>query len=346
MSLVVIFTHFASKQPVWVRVGAGAPLAVAALSLCLATAMSGWQAEATEPQSDSAPAAAPSAPPLSLPDHKILPNDLLSIAVYDEPELSRSVRVDVDGRIEVPQLTEKLQAVGLMPREIEKEISSALVDGQILLHPVVAVSILEYAERSISVVGDVKMPGQFRITSPISLLEALAKAGWVTSDAGPDVLLTTADSPAPRKINLRDLQMSTDRSLNVTLTGGEIISIPDAKQELAARFPEGPKIWITGNVGHPVVYSIANPADATVLKVMASAGGDAQNYAKTAWVYRREGAGNRRSISISLSDIMHRKAPDVTLQADDVLLVPDSDTKKMQEYYETNPLTPPWEIAK
>ena len=342
MSLVVIFTHFASKQPVSVRVR----LAGVALSLCVATAMLGWQAAPNEPPPDSAPAAAPSAPPVSLPDHKILPNDLLSISVYDEPELSRNVRVDVDGRIEMPQLTAKLLAAGLMPRDIEKEISSALVDGQILLHPIVAVSILEYAERSISVVGDVKMPGQFRITSPISLLEALAKAGWVTSDAGPDVLLTTSDSAAPRKINLRDLQMSTDRSLNVLLTGGEMVSVPDALKEIAARFPEGPKVWITGNVGHALIYSIANPADATVLKVVASAGGEAQNYAKTAWIYRREGAGNRRSIPIPLSDIMHRKAPDVTLQADDVLLVPDSDAKKMQEYYETHPLTPPWEKAK
>jgi hypothetical protein len=43
---------------------------------------------------------------------------------------------------------------------------------------------------------------------------------------------------------------------------------------------------------------------------------------------------------------MHRKAPDVTLQADDVLLIPDDDSKKPQEYYDTHPLTPPWEKAK
>jgi polysaccharide export outer membrane protein len=323
-----------------------------ALTFCVAGAMSGWQAapnEATpdEPAPASTPVAStPVASTPSLPDHKILPNDLLSISVYGEPELSKNVRVDADGKIEMPQLTEKLQAGGLMPRDIEKEVTSALVEGQILLHPIVAVAIAEYAERSISVVGDVKNPGQFKITSPVSLLEALAKAGWVTNDAGPDVMLTASDSVEPRKINLRDLQMSADRSLNVMLNGGEIVSVPDAVKELEARFPEGPKVWITGNVGHPLVYSITNPADATVLKVIANAGGVAQNYAKTAWIYRREGTGNRRPIPIALGDMMHRKAQDVALQADDVLLVPDSDTKKMQEYYETHPLTAPWEIGK
>jgi polysaccharide biosynthesis/export protein len=371
--LVVTFTQFAPEGPVsarmwWIvtlwfagvliffvrrvevraeqRFASAMPLVTAAaLTLCVSTMMMGWQAQvASEP--DAVPAPAPAAPAVSLPDHKVLPNDLLSITVYDEPELSRSARVDADGKIAMPQLTAKLQASGLMPRDIEKEVSIALVDGQILLHPIVTVAILEYAERSISVVGDVRLPGQFKVTSPISLLEALAKAGWITEDAGPDVLLTTPDSPTPRKINLRDLQMSTDRSLNVMLTGGEIVSVPDAMKELATRFPEGPKIWVTGNVGHPLVYSITKPADATVLKVIASAGGLLQNNTKTAWIYRLDGAGNRNEIHIPLSDIVHSKAPDVTLQADDVLLVPDSDTKKMQEYYDTHPLTPPWEKAK
>jgi protein involved in polysaccharide export with SLBB domain len=263
--LVVIFTHFASKQPVRRihRLLAMSLVTAAALTLCVAAAMVGWQAappaEVQEP--GTAPVAAPSpvAPPVTLPDHKVLPNDLLS--------------------------------AGVMPR-------------------------------SVSVVGAVKIPGQFQITAPITLSEALAKAGWVTGAAGQYVLLTMPDAPAPRKISLQDLQMGTDRTLNVTLTGGEVINVPDAQKELVARFPEGPKVWVTGNIGHPLVYSIKNPADATVLKVIAS------------------------EMHVLLSDIMHRKAPDVTLQADDVLLIPDSDAKQMQEYYDTHPLTPPWEKAK
>lgn len=334
--LVVPFTHFAPKQPVGFRIARWRS-GSAALVLSMATVLAAWQAP---------PDAAPAIPPATLPDHKVLPNDLLSVGVFDEPELSGNMRVDEDGMIQVPIVTKKLQAVGLMPREIEKEISGALVDGQILLHPIVTVSLLEYAERSISVVGDVKNPGQFSIAGPISLLEALAKAGWVTSDAAPDVLLTTPDSSTPRKINLQQLQTATDRNLNVPLTGGEVIDVPDARKELVARFPDGPKIWITGSFGPPLAYSVARPADATVLKAIASAGGLARHYPKTAWIYRRDDSNNRREIQIPLSDIVQRKAQDVTLQADDVLLIPDDDTKKMQQYYDTHPLTPPWENAK
>ena len=356
------------------RFASAMPLTTACTpTLCAATAMVGWQAQpveaprmpvvvaqvvaqaapapaplpASEPDTAPAPVpAAPAAPAVILPDHPLVPNDLLSISVFDEPGLSKISRVDADGKITLPEVTEKLQAAGLLPRDIEKEISSALVDGQILLHPVVTVSILEYAERNVSVVGDVKIPGQFRITAPLTLYEALAKAGWVTADSGPDVLLTTPDSPMPRKINLQQLQMGTDPSLNVTLTGGEVINVPDAPKVWVTGFRDGPKVWITGNVAHPLVYPITNPADATVLKAIASAGGLTEHYAKTAWIYRLDDTGNRSEIHIPLSDIMHRKAPDVTLQADDVLLIPDDDSKKPQEYYDTHPLTPPWEKAK
>lgn len=325
--LVVPFTHFAPKQPVCFQI-ARRRSGSAALTLCMATALAGWQAPPNaKPDTTPAPASAPATPPAVLPDHNVLP-----------------------GMIQMPIVTKKLPAAGLMPREIEREISGALVDGQILLHPIVTVSLLEYAERSIGVVGDMKNPGQFSVTGPISLLEALAKAGWVTSDAAPDVPLTTPDSSAPRKINLQQLQMATDRSLNVALTGGETIDVPDARKELVARFPDGPKVWITGSFGPPLAYSVAKPADATVLKAIASAGGLVRHYPKTAWIYRRDDTGNRREIQIPLSDIVQRKAQDisrdVTLQPDDVLLIPDDDTKKMQQYYDTHPLTPPWENAK
>jgi polysaccharide biosynthesis/export protein len=191
-----------------------------------------------------------------LPDHKISPNDLIQISVFDEPQLSKSTRVGSDGTIVMPLLKGGLRVEGLLPRELEAAFERDLIDQQILVHPIVSVAILEYATRLISVVGAVKNPGQFPVTGPITLLEAMAKAGWANSDAGPVLLLTRFDSEAPRRINIAELlQASTDPSLNVVLSGGEVINIPDAA-----------KIWVTGNVSKPQAVAVKNPADATVLK--------------------------------------------------------------------------------
>lgn len=261
----------------------------------------------------------------SLPDHKIVPNDLLSISVFDEPEVSKpAIRVGMDGTIAMPVLTSRLHVEGLLPRELEAELSRQLVDEQILVHPLVTVSIMEYATRQISVIGDVKIPGQFNVTAPITLLEALAKAGWTTIEAGPDLLFSKSSSEAPRKINILQLQTSTDASLNVMLTGGEVVNVPDA-----------PKVWVTGNVTHPQAVPVRNQNDATVLKVVASVEGLTPYYNKTAYIYRADATGKRQEIVVPLKDIMHRKAQDVQLLVDDILLIPDDNGAKRRALLQT-----------
>lgn len=256
----------------------------------------------------------------SLPDHPIVPNDLLSIMVFDEPGLSKTARVSADGTIQMPVLKDPIKVVGLLPRDVEAKVSQELLDEQILVHPVTAVSIVEYASKMVSVVGDVKIPGQFTVTAPITLYEALAKAGWTTTDAGADLLLTKSSKDAPVRINLLQLQLGKDSSINPMLTGGEVVNVPDA-----------PKVWVTGNVTKPQAVPIRTPSDASVLKVVASAEGLTQYYNKTAYIYRANATGNRTEIAVPLWAIMHRKAQDITLASDDILLIPDDNGTKRRE---------------
>jgi len=263
--------------------------------------------------------AAPNATQM-LPDHKIVPNDLLSIMVTDEPSLSKVVRVGVDGTVIMPRLSGAVKVEGLIPREVEAEISRRLVDEQLLLHPVVGVQIQDYAQRVISVAGDVKTPGQYLISTPITLVEALSKAGWTTLEAGSELIFTRAAGEAPRTISILALSTTTDPNINVTLTGGEVVNVPDAK-----------KIWVTGNVTKPQAVPIRSPGDATVLKAIASAEGLTQYYGKIAYIYRPDANGVRKEIPVPVYQIVHHKAQDVPLQADDILLIPDDNGTKRRE---------------
>ncbi len=188
-------------------------------------------------------------------------------------------------------------------------------------------------DNSITVVGDVKIPGQFNIDGQITLLEALAKAGWITPAAGPELLLTVPGSDTPRKINIEQLQTSQDPAINVPLKGGEIINVPDA-----------PKIQVIGNVARPYAVPIRKPSDATVLKVVAGVEGLTQYYAKTAYIYRKDEQGATREIAVPLKDIMNRKAQDVPLMADDVLFIP-GDNGLRPQFYDPRPPVSPWEGA-
>lgn len=253
----------------------------------------------------------------NLPAQKIAPNDLLGISVYDAPELTRTVRVSADGMIRLPMLKGRLKAEGLLPADLELTITSALQTEDILVDPVVTITVLEYNSRPISIVGAVHKPVTFQAVGRITLLEAIARAEGLTSDAGPEILVTRG-----RLLNLRiavrDLVDGDRPDLNVALTGGEEIRIPEAR-----------KIFVVGNVKRPGSFAVRDEAGATVLKLLALAEGLSPYSNKMAYIYRREGAGGKNEIPIELKKILDRKAPDVPLQAEDILYVPDNSGRRI-----------------
>src|SRR5258707_13938144 len=80
----------------------------------------------------------------NLPQQSIGANDLIAVSVYDAPELTRSIRVDSEGAIHLPLLKNEIQADGLLPRQLEAAIAAALKDEEILIDPIVSVTIVEY----------------------------------------------------------------------------------------------------------------------------------------------------------------------------------------------------------
>src|ERR1700675_4233837 len=144
-------------------------------------------ASLAHPQGRSMPAAEPTA---NLPAQKIGPRDLIAIQVYDSPELTRTIRVGADGMMRMPLLKQRLKAEGLMPNDLEGLVAQALQDEGILNEPLVTITVSEYSSRPISVAGAVKNPLTFQANAPVTLLEAITRAGGLTTDAGSEILIT------------------------------------------------------------------------------------------------------------------------------------------------------------
>src|SRR5471032_1310485 len=169
----------------------------------------------------------------NLPAQKVGPNDMIAISVYDSPEFTRTVRVGADGVIRLPMLKQRIQAEGLMPSDLEDKIAAALTDEGILVDPFVIVTIAEYHSRPISVMGAVKMPITFQADSPVTLLDALSRAGGLSPEAGPEILISraqtgpdTAQTTLVQRIPVKALMNAADPEVNVMLAGGEEIRIP------------------------------------------------------------------------------------------------------------------------
>lgn len=261
----------------------------------------------------------------NLPAQPVGPNDLIAVSVYDAPELSRTIRVGADGFFRLPMLKQHIKAEGLFPNDLETAIADALRKEDILVDPFVTVTIAQYHSRPISVAGAVKMPLVFQAESPVSLLEAVARAQGLREDAGREILVSRSQPGADgkplmltRRISVRALIDDADPALNLTLTGGEEIRVPEVQ-----------KIYVMGNVKKPGAFPVQDGSDTTVMQMLALAEGLTQFAGNEAYIYRREANGPKNEIPIALDKIMKRKTPDVALTANDILYIPDNHGKRI-----------------
>lgn len=258
--------------------------------------------------------------PSNLPVQRVGPDDLLGVSVYDSPELTRTVRVSTEGTIRLPMVKEKIKVAGMLPADLENEIGRVLKEEELLVDPVVTVSVVEYRSRPIKVVGSVKKPVNFQAIGPTNLLDAISRAEGLSEDAGPEILVSRQQPDAEgrpvtltQRIPVKSLMDASDSDLNLTLQGGEEIRVPEAG-----------RIFVLGNVKKPGSFPVKDATETSVFRIMALAEGLLPYSAKLAFIYRREGAtGGKNEIPIDLEKIMQRKSPDVPLLANDILYVPD-----------------------
>ena len=118
--------------------------------------------------------------------------DLLSIAVFDVPELTRDVRVSQNGTISIPLVPTRLHVTGLTEVQAEQLITDVLEANGLVSHAEVGVSVKEHRSRPITIVGAVQHPMVYEADHSVTLLEVLAEAGGVTNDAGETVIVTRA----------------------------------------------------------------------------------------------------------------------------------------------------------
>jgi polysaccharide biosynthesis/export protein len=262
-----------------------------------------------------------SSEPANLPVNLVGPNDLLGITVYDSPELSHPVRVDYYGDIRLPMVKQPIPVAGLDPAEIEVAITKALAENNVLVEPLVSVTVLEVHSRPITVMGAVRNPTVFQADGPVTLLDVISRAGGLSDNAGSEILLNRPPSAAggapatlTERISVESFLNLDDAVLNLKLEGGDIIRVPGAGQ-----------IYVLGAVKRPGAIPVTGGSASSVLKVLAVSGGLDEHPARVAYIYRLEGgAGGSNEIAIEPKKIIARQAPDVAMKANDMLYVPTS----------------------
>ncbi len=271
------------------------------------------------------------APIISARDYKIGPEDLLEISVFEEEKLHKTVRVSSQGHISFPLLG-TLYVKGLTASELEREIRDLLAE-KYLRDPHVSVFIKEYRSQRISVLGLVEKPGMYEVTGPKTILDMLAMAGGLKEDAGQLLFLirppaleessagenkkSGADHPQTLVIDLDELLLKGEASLNLPVVSGDIINVPASG-----------KVFVGGEVIRPGGFPLKGKKLTLSQAIVLAEGIKPEGNGAETKIYRFTGKGNEKKvISVNLYAVQNGEAPDIFLQENDVVFVPKSGVK-------------------
>ena len=287
-------------------------------------------------------------------DSQIGRDDLLAITIFEAPEMNRTLRVSSNGEISM-ELLGTLKAAGLTPRQLELVLEE-LLRRSYMKDPHVGVFVQELQSHPVSVVGAVKNPGVFQVRGSKTVIELLSMAEGLADDAGDTVWImrgagftgaeglesqndtgggaipasgeSNAAASAKQaaqdgkaeivKVNLRDLLESADPALNVSVYPGDIVKVTRAGI-----------VYVVGEVQKPGGFVLSNSENISVLQALALAQGLTRTSAKSqARIIRTDpGTGKRTEIPMDLGKILASKAPDLALQAKDIVFIPNSSAK-------------------
>jgi polysaccharide export outer membrane protein len=157
--------------------------------------------------------------------YRIGREDVLEIAVWREPELSRTMPVRPDGKIAMP-LVGEIEAAGLTPAELQDRLKQGL--SPYVKDVAVTVMVREVNGPRFYVLGEVPRPGGFPLRSSLTVTQALALAGGKGEFAGNDVVWVrqTTDGHTERvKLSFKELVQGRAEG-PLWLAPGDVIFVP------------------------------------------------------------------------------------------------------------------------
>lgn len=252
--------------------------------------------------------------PILSADAPVGPRDVVEIKVLEDANISGRTTVNDDGSVTL-NVVGKVQVAGLTSTQIEAKLR-ALLEADILTKATVAVQVIEFASKPISVVGAVVRPGRIGATGNTTLIQAITQAGGLTAGHGRELyVLRTGRNGLSEQvaINIDQLMVQGRPELNIPLAPNDLVNIP---------LDTPLSIYVMGEVMRPGKVDFRSSQTPTLLQTIAAAGGPTDRASKRV-VVKRMVNGKEQTIKINYRDILSGKRNDEILR--------DNDTVYLQE---------------
>jgi polysaccharide export outer membrane protein len=224
-------------------------------------------------------------------EYMIGTDDVLQIRVYGYDDLATTARVSENGRIVFPLIGE-IEVVRQTEFEAARKITQLLAKGGFIPNANVTVTVFEYKNQQVSVLGQVKAPGIYVLKSKINLIDMIAMAGGLAELGDHNIIITHhVDGKAVKQeFDLRKALESPEHNSTTLIEKGDVIYVPKA-----------PVFYIYGEVQRSGSYRLES--DMSVAQAVSLGGGlSLRGTLRGIEIQRRDSNGVSKTVEVELSD--------------------------------------------
>jgi polysaccharide export outer membrane protein len=254
--------------------------------------------------------------------YKLQVEDVLSIQVFGQQQITAQVPIGRDGRINPPFL-DSMAAAGRTIDDLKQDLIAQYKSKMLLRDPIVSVTVVAYRQLRASIGGAVSRPGSVPIRPGDTVLALFNQGGGATPDVA-DLrrsFLRHANSLEIIPLDLYAMTVLGDMSQNYQVQDGDEITVPEERNN---------RINVQGAVQKPGQYVYHEPM--TLEDAIALSGGEIRyrsKFSHTIVIRQKPGLpGQYVTIVANLVKFVRNgdQTQNITLQPGDFVYVPESDS--------------------
>lgn len=238
--------------------------------------------------------------------------DLLTVQVYGTADYAPSVRISLDGTVQLP-LIGSLHIEGLTLHQAENLIAARLTSAGMYRDPQVTIQLTEAPNQVVTITGE--MHGVIPVAGEKRLYDVLSAAGGLPATASHTITINRPGLPQPIIINLGTNPSKSARA-NVPVFPRDTIVVSRVGV-----------IYLLGAFKSQQAIPLEQSAPLTLMQAAAIGGGAGFEGKLSDLRIVRTVGFDRKVVRVDIKKVINGRAPDPVLQADDIVFLPTSSMK-------------------
>lgn len=248
-------------------------------------------------------------------DFLLAPGDLLMVRVFLQPEYTSTVRVGLDGTVELPFIG-SVELRGLTVRAAQTLIADRLRAGEYYRDPEVTIQVLESLNGSVTISGEVK--AVVPITGARRLIDILSAAGGLPASASHTVRIVRPEPSGEEKT----IEVNLGADLTRSADAGMLVYPRDIIQVSRAGV-----VYVLGAFAHQGSVPLDQATPLTLLQLVAISGGVGFEGKYDDLRLIRTIGNDRKVVEVDIKKVRDGVAPDPVLQSNDIVFLPTNAMK-------------------